>query len=138
MGKRKAYTVAEKLVLVQRVRNGESQAKVVRDTGVPESTLRGWLKEEAKLREFVVTVDESGGLKRKKARLAMDAELDSRLFNWFMQCRDAGIPMSGPILLAQASSGRGGRRCGLLCRKRMAPALERTAWDSSGQDLRGG
>lgn len=40
MPKRKSYSVREKLVVVARVQNGESQAKVSRDNGVPESTKR--------------------------------------------------------------------------------------------------
>ena len=46
MGKRKAYAVKEKLYLVQRIRDGESQASISSETGVPESTLRGWLKDQ--------------------------------------------------------------------------------------------
>ncbi|KAI0229034.1 hypothetical protein LSAT2_020535 [Lamellibrachia satsuma] len=49
MPKRKAYTVREKLDLVIRIRKGESQCKVSREMRVPESTLRGWLKDEVKL-----------------------------------------------------------------------------------------
>ena len=39
-GKRKQFTINDKLHLVDRVRKGESQAKVSRDGGVSESTLR--------------------------------------------------------------------------------------------------
>ena len=55
--KRKAYSVEVKLSAISRVRGGESQTKVSRDLGVAESTLRGWLKEETMLREFVPSVD---------------------------------------------------------------------------------
>ena len=50
MPKRKAYTVREKLDLVIRIRKGESQCKVSREM------LRGWLKDEVKLREFLINV----------------------------------------------------------------------------------
>ena len=56
MPKRKAYTVREKLDLVIRIRKGESQCKVSREMHVPESTLRGWLKDEVKLQEFLINV----------------------------------------------------------------------------------
>ena len=78
MPKRKLYTVEQKLEAVARVRRGESQAKISRVNGVPESTLRGWLKDEEKLREFSISLDGSEGLKR------------------------TGTPISGPILSAQA------------------------------------
>jgi len=47
--KRKSYSVKDKLEAVERVKRGESQAKVSRDVSISESTLRGWLKNEAKL-----------------------------------------------------------------------------------------
>ena len=81
MPKRKAYTVREKLAVITRIRNGESQVKVSKDTGVAESTLRGWLKSEVQLRDFVDSVDGDGGLARKKARTAKDGPLDSAMFN---------------------------------------------------------
>ena len=65
MGKRKCYKIHEKLELVNRVRSGISQAKVCRETGINESTLRGWLREEDKLRSFVLTVSDTEGLAMK-------------------------------------------------------------------------
>ncbi|XP_037951830.1 protein distal antenna-like [Teleopsis dalmanni] len=41
----------EKLNAVSRIRNGETKASISREIGVPESTLRGWCKNEQKLRE---------------------------------------------------------------------------------------
>jgi len=60
--KRKAWTVSDKLNAVECIGNCDTQAKVSRDLGVAESTLRGWLKEKDKLREFLHTVDKSDGL----------------------------------------------------------------------------
>lgn len=51
---------------------------------------------------MVADVDESYGLKRKRARLAADTRLDSALFQWFVQARQEGIPLSGTIIKAQA------------------------------------
>lgn len=51
MSKHKAYTVKEELLLIDRLQNGETKAKISRDTGVTESNLRDWMKEETKLRE---------------------------------------------------------------------------------------
>ncbi|XP_037963166.2 protein distal antenna [Plutella xylostella] len=51
-GKRpmRALTAGDKIEAIQRVNDGESKASVARDIGVPESTLRGWCKNEDKLR----------------------------------------------------------------------------------------
>lgn len=44
------FSAEGKLSAIQRVHDGESKASVARDIGVPESTLRGWCKNEAKIR----------------------------------------------------------------------------------------
>uniref|UniRef100_A0A336LYE8 Protein distal antenna n=1 Tax=Culicoides sonorensis TaxID=179676 RepID=A0A336LYE8_CULSO len=43
-------SATDKIVAIQRIHDGESKASVARDIGVPESTLRGWCKNEEKLR----------------------------------------------------------------------------------------
>lgn len=50
-GKRplRSLTAHEKLDAIRRVHEGESKASVARDIGVPESTLRGWCKNEDKI-----------------------------------------------------------------------------------------
>ena len=75
MPKRKAYSVCEKLRLVTRIRNGETQCKVSREMCIPESTLRGWIKDEVKLRKFAHTVQEDDGLQQKKIRFTYDGTL---------------------------------------------------------------
>ena len=99
--KRKAYSISEKLALVNRVRSGETQAKVSRELGLAESTLRGWLKDEEKLREACSVMDDCGQ-KRKRARTAQDPQLEKVVFTWFNQARSEGMPISGPIIQAQA------------------------------------
>ena len=100
-GKRKAWSVKEKLAVVDRIRKGEARTKVCKELGLAESTLRGWLKEEVKLREFIYTVDDDDGMQRKRARTASDPGLDKAVFNWFVQEQQHGVPISGPIMKAQ-------------------------------------
>lgn len=45
-------TASDKIDAIQRIHDGESKASVARDIGVPESTLRGWCKNEDKLRSM--------------------------------------------------------------------------------------
>ncbi|XP_064411316.1 adhesion G protein-coupled receptor F5-like [Latimeria chalumnae] len=47
--KRKNYTAGEKLNAVERVKKGEKQCRVIADLGIPESTLRTWIKEDSQL-----------------------------------------------------------------------------------------
>ena len=79
--KHTSRTVSEKLLLVDRIVSGkESKAKISRETGVQESTLRGWVKEEANLRSFMQDLDEESGLSRKRARKAQDPSVFYFLF----------------------------------------------------------
>lgn len=45
-------SATDKINAIQRIHDGESKASVARDIGVPESTLRGWCKNEEKLRNM--------------------------------------------------------------------------------------
>ena len=47
--RQRAYTVEEKLRVVERLNNGETQANISRELGIAASTLRGWAKNETKL-----------------------------------------------------------------------------------------
>ena len=40
---------------------------------------------QQKLKDFVHTLDESDGMKRKKAKTAKDPQLDQAMFNWFLK-----------------------------------------------------
>src|SRR6218665_649838 len=55
--RQRAYTIEEKLRVVERLNNGETQANISRELGIAASTLRGWAKNETKLQEFVQSVD---------------------------------------------------------------------------------
>ncbi|XP_060577429.1 jerky protein homolog-like [Ruditapes philippinarum] len=99
--KRKAFTIVEKLHIVDRIRNGETQAKISKETGVAGSTLRGWLKDEGKLRAASSTMDDGGQI-RKRARHAKDHNLETAVLTWFNQARSEGMPVSGPVIRAQA------------------------------------
>lgn len=100
--KRKTYTIKEKLCIIERVKRGDSKSSLFREFGVPEGTIRGWMKEEEKLLSFVDQVDDKIGLDRKKARLSDAGDVDECLFTWFVQKRSEGVPLSGPLLQAQA------------------------------------
>lgn len=74
-GKRplRSLTAHEKLDAIRRVHDGESKASVARDIGVPESTLRGWCKNEDKIsylsRQSSPETDESLEHKDKRQKV---------------------------------------------------------------------
>ncbi|XP_028918949.1 tigger transposable element-derived protein 5 [Ornithorhynchus anatinus] len=104
MAFRKAYSIKDKLRAIERVKGGERQASVCRDFGVPGGTLRGWLKDEPKLRWFLDQLGGEAGTRRKKMRLANEEEIDRAVHTWFLTLRRHGIPLSGPIIQAQAEA----------------------------------
>lgn len=70
----------EKLEAIQRVHKGESKASVARDIGVPESTLRGWCKNEDKIsylsQQSSPEADEStSGMEPKEKRIKLEETL---------------------------------------------------------------
>uniref|UniRef100_A0A8C3ITD9 HTH psq-type domain-containing protein n=1 Tax=Chrysemys picta bellii TaxID=8478 RepID=A0A8C3ITD9_CHRPI len=103
-GKRqRSYTVEEKLAAIDQVNSGETPAKVSKDIGIAESTLRGWLKNKSKLNGFVQNIDSAAGLKQKCVRYSAKPSIDKAMRTWFAQERLKGMPLSGPILQAQAT-----------------------------------
>ncbi|XP_075405302.1 tigger transposable element-derived protein 5 [Tenrec ecaudatus] len=101
---RKAYSIKDKLQAIERVKGGERQASVCRDFGVPGGTLRGWLKDEPKLRWFLEQLGGEVGTQRKKMRLANEEEIDRAVYAWFLALRQHGVPLSGPLIQAQAEA----------------------------------
>ncbi|KII61190.1 Tigger transposable element derived 5 [Thelohanellus kitauei] len=101
MLKRKSYSVKDKLEINDRIKNGESKAKISRETCIAESTLRGWMKQEEILRGCVGSVVEGEALKKMKVRPAKDDELNNAVFTWIVQEQRAGTSLSGPIIRTQ-------------------------------------
>ncbi|KAG6937576.1 tigger transposable element derived 5 [Chelydra serpentina] len=100
--KRKSFSAQEKLYALDQLKKGKQQTQLARDLEINESTLRGWKKDEEKLRSLPRILENETGLQRKKVKFANDERLDSALYQWFVQARSEGVPISGPILKAQA------------------------------------
>ncbi|XP_075439267.1 uncharacterized protein LOC142483066 isoform X2 [Ascaphus truei] len=100
--KRKRFTLKEKIAALDRIRSGVQQTQVARDLGVNESTVRGWKKEEHKLRDAAKSMETDNGLKRNRLRKPRYNPLDKAVFQWFVKERSEGAPLSGPLLQTQA------------------------------------
>ncbi|KAG6935897.1 tigger transposable element derived 5, partial [Chelydra serpentina] len=92
----------EKLYALDQLKKGKQHTQLARDLGINYSTLRWWKNEEEKLRSLPRILEKETGLQRKKVKFANDERLDSALYQWFVQARSEGVPISGPILKAQA------------------------------------
>jgi hypothetical protein len=102
--KLKAYTIEEKLNIIERIRKGTKKAEICRELNLPESTLRGWLKNEDKMRAFIDNMESDSGLLRKRSRTAQNTDLDKCMFDFFVAKRNDGVPLSGPVLQMQAKN----------------------------------
>ena len=54
------------------------------------------------LRRYADGLQDEDGLKRNKQRTAKDPVLDTAMVSWFAQVRQTGLPISGPVVKAQA------------------------------------
>ena len=73
--KRKQFSIKDKIDIIDQVKNGKSRSAVTKEFSVPEATLRGWLKDEDRLRSSLSEMD-NPEQKRKRLRGAQDKELD--------------------------------------------------------------
>uniref|UniRef100_A0A8U7MCT7 Uncharacterized protein n=1 Tax=Corvus moneduloides TaxID=1196302 RepID=A0A8U7MCT7_CORMO len=64
----------------------------------------GRREDEAKLRWFLEQLGGEVGTQRKKMRLANEEEIDRAVYAWFLALRQHGVPLSGPLIQAQAEA----------------------------------
>lgn len=102
--KRVVLSLENKIDIVNRLKNGESELKVAADYDIGRTTVIGIRKDADKLLSHVSTMTSLDGnaKKRKTMKSAYNEELDAALYLWFLQNRSLGIPMSGPILTSKA------------------------------------
>ena len=101
MSKRKQFSIQDKVAALDRIKSGASRSLICKELGLAESSLRGWLKNESKLRDSCMESEDAGSI-RKRARFTNDHRLETAVITWFQQQRAAGAPISGPIIQAQA------------------------------------
>ena len=97
-------SVDNKIAILDRLKNGETQAKLAAEFGIGTSTLGFIKRDEAKIRSFAssmesMTISIKG---RKVMRLASDEKLDEAVYQWFVQKRSVDMPVSGPVLCEKA------------------------------------
>ena len=92
-------------MILDRLSKRERQVDLALEFGVGTSTVADIKKNEAKIREFVATMNSlSVSVKERKImRLADDEKLDEAVYLWFIQKRSLGIPVSGVILSEKAT-----------------------------------
>ena len=96
--KRKNLSVDEKISALLDVGKGAKKSDVAKRFGIPANTLSTWIKNKHKIME---TYDCSNP-ERKRQRLSTYDDIERALIDWFKQTRGNTVPVSGPLLAAQA------------------------------------
>jgi len=98
-------TLEEKIDAIRRVEKDETIKKVAQELGVGAVTVGDWLRNWNKLEEWIsqrTSQKKIDGTKRKTMKSGVYEKISQALFLWFIQMRQKGSPILGPILLAKA------------------------------------
>lgn len=103
--KKKVLTLAEKMSLIQKHEKGANISSLALCYGIGVQTVRDIIKNRLKLETFVLSSDTlKASDTRKSMKESTFKKLDEQMIKWFLQKRSEGIPISGPMCVAQAQS----------------------------------
>ena len=96
--KRKSLSINKKLELINDLQRGDKNSTVCKKYGLSSSTVSTlWKNKESIQSAFEKNIGSS-----KKLKKCEKEDIDKALLIWFKAQREAGFPISGPILKAQA------------------------------------
>ena len=99
--KRVVLDIPTKLRILDRLENGEKAVSLACEFGVGKSTITDIKSAKSKLREFTFGTENST-MDRHTMKTCTLEDLDKALYTWFVQERNRGTPLSGPILKEKA------------------------------------
>ncbi|XP_046424688.1 jerky protein homolog-like [Neodiprion fabricii] len=95
------FTLKQKIDILNNIKCGnKSRYAICQEYNIGESTLRKWIHDEDKLREFWSKNNTCSS--HKKIRTEDNPHLGEALFIWYNENRILGIPITGPVLKAKA------------------------------------
>ncbi|XP_046746442.1 jerky protein homolog-like [Diprion similis] len=95
------FTLKQKIDILNNIKCGnKSRYAICQEYNIGESTLRKWIHDEDKLREFWSKNNTCSS--HKKIRTEDNPHLGEALFIWYNENRISGIPVTGPVLKAKA------------------------------------
>lgn len=96
-------TMEQKLIALKRLDAGQSAKKIAQDFNVGKSTVGDWKKNRKEIEQWCTTQASTSGIKKRKTmKKGGFEELSEALFLWFVQNREKGVPISGPLLKEKA------------------------------------
>lgn len=102
--KRNVISIYNKLELIQKRKKGQSLQQLADNYGIGTSTVSDIIKSASKLEKFTESIESEQGTKQRKSmKRADNINLENIIYEWFIQKRSLGEPISGPILMAKAA-----------------------------------
>lgn len=96
---RRCFTIEEKLGIISRLQNGESNVALSKEFKVSHSTISTMWKNRDKIKQSL----ESKSLKIKRIRSTPHKDIEDCLLQWFKTQRTNNLPMNGPLLQEKAN-----------------------------------
>lgn len=93
--------LAQKLEILDKLQRGCSQKSLANEYNVGRATIYDIKIKEAQLRTYTSQMDSDLG-KRKIMRKGENYQLDTAVYRWFIQQRNKGLPISGPVIKEKA------------------------------------
>jgi len=102
--KRVVLKFNQKLEIIKRLKKGETATNIVQIYGVGRTTVNDLKRDAEKIEQHVSLMQSNDGdvKSRKTMKLTKYEQLDNIMYQWFVQVRSQGIPLSGPIIMAKA------------------------------------
>ncbi|XP_054008992.1 jerky protein homolog-like [Hylaeus anthracinus] len=101
--KRVVLSIKTKHEIIQKLENGESAAKLAKTYGIGKATITGIKNQKCAIENYLLQADSlDASTSRKSLMVPKNKNVDDAVFQWFLQNRDKGVPISGPILCEKA------------------------------------
>lgn len=102
--KRIVLGLTQKMEIIKRLRKGESASSIAPIYGVGRTTVNDIKRDAEKIENHVSKMENSDGnvKARKTMKPAKLEHLDTIMYQWFIQARSQGMPLTGPIIQAKA------------------------------------
>ncbi|XP_015435795.1 PREDICTED: jerky protein homolog-like [Dufourea novaeangliae] len=101
--KRVVLSIKTKHEIIQKLENGESAAKLAKIYGIGKATITGIKNQKDAIENYLLqadTLDVSNN--RKSMMVPKNKNVDDAVFQWFLENREKGVPITGPILCEKA------------------------------------
>lgn len=101
--KRVVLSITTKHEIIQKLESGESAAKLAKIYGIGKATITGIKNQKYAIEKYLLHAESSdASVNRKSLMVPKNKNVDAAVFQWFLQNRAKGVPISGPMLCEKA------------------------------------